>query len=124
MVPSGDAGEVLDARARADYERRLSDLRAELSEAERFNDSGRAAKTREEIDFIVRQLSSAFGLGGRSRRAASIAERARVNVRNSIADALKTIRQHDASLWLHLRNTVKTGTFCSYVPERPVSWDL
>jgi len=33
----GDAGMILDAEAKAQYRRRLDDLRAELEEAERFN---------------------------------------------------------------------------------------
>ncbi len=36
--PTGDAGEVLDARAKTEYRRRLEDLREELAEAERFGD--------------------------------------------------------------------------------------
>jgi non-specific serine/threonine protein kinase len=42
----GDAGPVLDGRARASYRRRLEELRASLDEAERFNDAGRAAAAR------------------------------------------------------------------------------
>src|SRR5262249_9664831 len=34
----GDAGELLDARAKAAYKARLDELQAELDEAERFND--------------------------------------------------------------------------------------
>ncbi|HEX9375479.1 MAG TPA: AAA family ATPase [Actinomycetota bacterium] len=120
----GDAGEVLDARAREAYRARLEDLRSELEEAEENNDPERAGKARWEIDAIADQLSSAVGLGGRSRRAASPAERARVNVRNAISASLKVIRKHDEPLWRHLSNAIRTGTFCSYEPERPVDWSL
>src|SRR5215471_17178160 len=40
----GDAGELLDATAKAAYKARLDELQAELDEAERLNDPGRAAK--------------------------------------------------------------------------------
>jgi len=60
----GDAGKLLDQCARQQYRRRLEDLRSEVEEAERFNDSHRATKARAEIEAIARQLSAAFGLGG------------------------------------------------------------
>ena len=121
---SGDAGEVLDAKARADYKRRLEDLAEELEDAQRNNDPERTAKAQEEIDALTDQLSAAVGLGGRSRKAASVPERARVSVRNAIASALKTIRRHDEALWRHLSKAVRTGSFCSYDPEKPTVWKL
>jgi hypothetical protein len=36
----GDAGPILDARAKSDYRRRLGELRSELEEAQRLNDPG------------------------------------------------------------------------------------
>src|SRR5215813_7034728 len=67
----GDAGELLDARAKAAYKARLDQLQAELEEAERLNDAGRAATAAAERDFLVDELARAVGLGGRDRRAAS-----------------------------------------------------
>jgi hypothetical protein len=67
----GDAGVLLDATAKAAYRARLAELRAELEEAEGFNDPARAAKARQETEFLVAELARAVGLGGRDRRAAS-----------------------------------------------------
>jgi hypothetical protein len=80
----GDAGELLDATAKAAYRTRLDELQAELEEAEAFNDLVRAAKAQAERDFLVAELARAVGLGGRDRRAASHAERARLNVTRAI----------------------------------------
>src|SRR5690242_21238698 len=52
-------------------------LRDELEEAERFHDPGRASRAQSEIEFLTAELSRAVGLGGRVRRAAGAAERAR-----------------------------------------------
>ncbi len=120
----GDAGEILDATAREQYRARVEELREEIEEAERFNDPERAARAREEMDAIASELSAAVGLRGRPRRAGSPAERARVNVRNGISACLRTIHANDEALWRHLSNAVRTGTFCSYQPERPVDWSL
>jgi tetratricopeptide (TPR) repeat protein len=117
-VPDGgDAGEVLDARARAHYQKRVVDLRAELDEAERFADIGRADRARRELDMLIQQLSNAVGLGGRARRAGSAAERARVTVQRRVREAIKKISEHEPELGRHLDWTIRTGTYCAYEPR-------
>ena len=123
-VRDGDVGGVLDERAKASYKQRLADLAEDLDEAEAFSDPERAARAHEEIDALTDQLTAAAGLGGRARSTGSTAERARVAVRNAIASAVKTIERHHPGLAAHLRNSIKTGTFCMYAPESPVSWTL
>ena len=115
---------MLDPRAREQYRRRLEDLRAEAEEAESFNDSHRAAKARAEIDTISRELSAAFGLGGRARKASSDSERARLMVTQRIKAAIKKIAEESETLGRHLGNSIRTGNFCSYVAPEIVSWTL
>jgi hypothetical protein len=40
--------------------------------------------------------------------------------------ALDRIRENDVTLGHHLATTIKTGTFCSYVPEpgSPLAWKV
>jgi len=123
-VAAGDAGPILDQQARREYKRRLAELREELEEAERHNDSGRARRNREEIDAITEQLAAALGIGNRHRRSGSGAERARTNVRNSITNAMKGIRKHNQTLWTHLDRSIKTGLACRYAPEQLPAWEL
>jgi hypothetical protein len=122
-VGLGNAGEVLDPQARAEYKQRLGDLGAELEEATRWGDLGRAASLREEIEFISDELSGAYGLGGRSRKAADSAERARKAVSSRIRDAIARIGKENSALSLHLANAIRTGTFCCYRPERSAGWE-
>ena len=118
---SGDA--VLDHRARADYRERLAGLHRELEDAERCNDEGRVARARAEFDFIAGELASAFGLGGRGRRAGSPIERARKAVASRIRFSLAHIARVHPALASHLRRYIRTGTVCSYVvPDEPVRW--
>ncbi len=58
---------------------------------------------------LLQQLAACFGLGGRSRHAASQAERARVNVTNGIRTALARIAVHSPPLAQYLTMTIKTG---------------
>jgi tetratricopeptide (TPR) repeat protein len=116
-LSSGELGEILDPRAHAGYRRRLEELQGEIDEAERRSDPERASRARDEFDFIARELASAVGLGGRRRRGPSEAERARVNVTKAIRAALSRVGEHSPSLGRHLSSTIRTGTFCSYVPD-------
>ena len=114
--PFADAGPALDSEAKSAYRRRLAELGEELAEAEAFNDPERAARARAEADLITEELAKAVGLGGRDRRLASAAERARVNVTRSIRTAMAKIAANDDALGRYLEATVKTGTFCCYRP--------
>lgn len=113
---TGDAGELLDPRAKLEYRRRLEDLGEALAEAERFADTRRAAAARAEIDALAEQLAQAVGLGGRDRRAASEVERTRVNVQRRLKDAIQRIGALDPALGRYLAATVQTGTYCVYQP--------
>jgi non-specific serine/threonine protein kinase len=119
-----DVGPILDAQAKDEYKRRLDDLRRDLEEAERFNDTGRAERAREEMGALTEQLAAAVGLGGRNRRIGSGAERARSAVTKRIKSSIKRIGETIPSLGSHLATRVRTGYFCSYSPhpERPVAW--
>jgi hypothetical protein len=122
----GDAGALLDAEARAAYRARLDELQEELDEAERFNDPVRAEMARDERDFLVRELARAVGLGGRDRRAASHAERARLNATRAIRAAMASLARAHPSLGQHLAATIRTGRYCSYTPDprTPTTWEL
>ena len=123
---AGDTGPVLDNRAKAAYRARVAELQEEIDEADAFNDPERAARAREELAFLARELAGAVGLHGRDRKTGSDAERARVNVTRAIRTALKRVSEHDAALGRRLGTAIRTGTFCVYEPapgEEP-AWDL
>jgi hypothetical protein len=117
----GDAGELLDATAKAAYQARLVELRAELEEAEGLNDPARATQARQELEFLVAELARAVGLGGRDRRAASHAERARLNATRAIRAAMANLARANPPLGRHLAATIRTGRYCAYNsrPARP-----
>ena len=121
----GDAGVLLDATAKAAYQARLGELRAEVEEAEGFNDPVRATRAREEMEFLVGELARAVGLGGRDRRAASHAERARLNATRAIRAAMANLAEANPALGRHLSSTVRTGRYCAYRPDPrlPIVWE-
>jgi hypothetical protein len=113
-----DAGEALDAKAIAAYKQRVVELRRELAQAEDWADQARASRLREELEAVASELAAGLGLGGRARKASSNVERARVNVRKRVLDAITRIGEHSPTLAQHLEQTIKTGTFCVYHPGR------
>src|SRR5713226_10190512 len=122
----GDAGEMLDAKAKQDYRRRVLELREELEDLRERGDHEGAAKAESEIDFLVQEIARAVGLGGRDRRAGSAAERARLSVTRAIKAAVQKISEHHTSLGEVLGRSVRTGLFCCYVPDPgvPITWQF
>ena len=122
----GDAGEMLDARAKDAYRRRLAEIEEDIEQARALGDAERAAQADAERDFLVRELSRAVGLGGRDRRAASASERARVGVTRAVRKAIGKIGEHHPQLGEHLDRAIRTGTSCAYLPDPRASagWRL
>jgi tetratricopeptide (TPR) repeat protein len=120
----GDAGEMLDARAKETYRRRLAEIEEDLDDAQSKHDLARAAQSEGEREFLVRELSRAVGLGGRDRRSASAAERARASVTRAIRQAIARIAEHHPALGTHLDHTIRTGAYCAYKPDPqlPSQW--
>ena len=118
----GPTDTVLDDSAALAYRERITELEGELEEAREWNDSERAARTEAELDAVAEQLAGAYGLGGRARTTGDPAERMRKAVTNRIKDSLGRISAAHEQLGRHLDNSVRTGTFCSYVPEHPTRW--
>ena len=78
------------------------------------------------LDLVANQLAGT-GLGtedGGSGKAASPAERARVNVTRRLKAAIKKISQGHPELGQHLTSTIKTGAYCCYTPDArlPIRW--
>ena len=120
----GDAGEILDERAKTAYRRRLAEIEDDIEQARALEDAVREAQADAERDFLVRELARAVGLGGRDRRAASASERARSGVTRAVRQGIARIGEHHPQLGEHLNHAVRTGTYCAYVPDpgAPAAW--
>jgi hypothetical protein len=119
----GDAGQMIDDPTRSDVEQRLKEILVEIDEKLELGDADGADQLRTEQEMIVQYLAATLGLGKRPRAAASTVDRTRTSVTKRISDARKRIAEHHPALALHLR-AIKTGTYCTYAPDVPVSWDM
>jgi len=118
------ADEVLDATARRQIRTRLADLGEDIAEAQSWNDPERAARARAERDALLRELAAAAGPAGQVRLLGDQSERARKAVTARIRDIIGRIERVHPALGAHLRESVTTGTRCTYSPRVPVSWRL
>jgi hypothetical protein len=122
--PSRSDHSAVDSKARAEYKQRIKDLSTEIDLAEAANDLGLLDRLTHEREALLAHLSAALGIGRRNRHTPHSSERARINVKNRITDALNRLRVLHPTAWSHLRHSVRTGTFCRYTPDRPVRWDI
>jgi hypothetical protein len=113
-LPESSAGDASDRRAVAAYRSRLAAIDNSLAAAESGGVRGRSQELRREREILLAEISRAIGLGGRLRRVGSATERARVAVTRRLKDAVARIAEVDPVLGQHLRDEVRTGTYCVY----------
>lgn len=125
-VPSARLGgdDILDAQAKAAYQRRLSQLDEEIDSASLAGNDDRAAALDRERVALLEELRAAAGLAGRTRRLGDEAERARKAVTARIRDTLRRLDDIHPELAAHLRAAVSTGSTCLYQPAERVHFRL
>ena len=118
-----DNGEkLIDEKARKQYQKKIIDLQNEMQEAEQRSDFKRHEKLQAEYDTLIEHLTKALGLKGKARETGSTVEKARSAVTWRIRNAIARIEQSHPTLGAHLSNAIKTGTVCSYHPDREINW--
>jgi hypothetical protein len=133
-VITSDTWPMLDEQAKRDYRRRILELNEELNELSESGtrnllgerDYQRRAEVESELEALTRQLAQAVGMFGRDRRSGSAAERARLNVTRAIRAAIQKISERYPQLGKLLGTCIRTGSFCSYLPNAgsPIEWKL
>jgi hypothetical protein len=113
---------LIDDKARKQYQKKIMELQSEISEAEKHSDFSRLEKMQDEYDQLVDHLSGSLTLKGKIRETGGTIEKARSAVTWRIRNAIARIEQYHPMLGAHLSNAIKTGTFCSYKPDKKISW--
>ena len=117
---------MIDDQARAAYRRRLAEVDDDIEEATRLNDIGRVELAERDRDYLIHELTSAAGLGHRTRSVGGTGERARTSVTRSLRYSLERLAEHHPMLAAHLDQSVHTGIYCTFTPDpiAPVAWQL
>ncbi len=113
---------VFDERAKRSYQKKILELQEEIRWSENNNDLQRSSYLHEEYDHIVDHLSSSLGLTGRIRKSHDNLDKTRSAVTWRIRNAIQKIEKAHPILGKHLSASIRTGIFCSYVPEKSTKW--
>lgn len=117
-----DTDPIFDQKAKRQYQTKILELQEEINWSEQNNDLARTVTLQKEYDQIVDHLSSALGLGGKTRKAGDPLDKVRSAVTWRIRSAIRKISRENPALGKHLSVSVRTGLFCSYNPDRPIRW--
>ena len=109
-------------KAKKQYEKKIAELQADMSEAEQRSDFSGLEKMQDEYDKLIEYLSHSLGIRGKVRESGNPVEKARSAVTWRIRSAIARIESCHPQLGAHLSNAIKTGSFCSYQPDREVTW--
>ncbi len=141
VLASGGIGEIVDFAQVADAGLRTGSTVDEVldSDGERYlrdhldllmaeRDAGvnpqRAEELDHEIDKVTAYIASTRGLRGRHREFVDVEERARSAVTRAISTALAEIKDEYPGLYLHLKQSIKTGRIMVYAPRPPIRWTI
>jgi TolB-like protein/tetratricopeptide (TPR) repeat protein len=118
----GKGEKLIDDKARKMYQDKILELQNDMHIAEQHSDYSQVERLQGEYDQLIDHLSKSLGLKGKSRETGGTVEKARSAITWRIRNAIARIEQYHPPLGAHLANAVKTGTLCSYQPEREVDW--
>ena len=122
---SDSTSPVLDAQARAEFRRRITDLDEELAEAQAHHDLGLIERVETEREALLAELRRATGQTGKDRGLGPrTVERARKAVTARLRDTIRRIDAALPDLGTHLDRSIVTGNYCRYQPTEPLTWDL
>ena len=113
---------IFDEKAKRSYQKKILELQEEIRWSETNNDLQRSTYLHEEYEQIVSHLTSSLGLKGKVRKSHDNIDKTRSAVTWRIRNAIQKIEKAHPVLGKHLSASVRTGIFCSYVPEKPVKW--
>lgn len=115
--------EIIDQQAKGNYRKRILEIQSDIGEAEHVNDFHTVDRLQEEYDELLDHLSSATGIGGKTRTTASTVDKVRSAVTWRIRSSIKNMEKIHPLLAKHFSKSIKTGIFCSYKPEFPIDWE-
>ena len=96
------------------YKEYIEDIEQQLKDAENNHDIDKTEKLEAEQKYY-KKLGQSLLMNAEH-------EKARQNVKKAITSALNSIKKLHPPLWEHLHDSIKTGYFVAYYPQKSVSW--
>lgn len=119
----GDAGEILDREAIAQYRRRRDELSEEIDRASRDNDVGAEQRARAESDALSKQLSAATMAGLDT--VSEMAPKRGIGSPEVLKRSLDALVNPDSRAFTMRRCFSQLSAHsCCYAPIQPIRWLL
>jgi hypothetical protein len=100
----------------ANFNKMRKDLLKEKHEAELNGDKASEERIQGDLESLDREINKIKDDWN------TLLNRSRKAVRNCIRRSLNVIEHADENLWRHLRDHIRTGTYCSYTPQTAIPW--
>jgi len=113
--------EIFDPKTEQALKRRILELEARIEEGLSVNPEENL-ELEEELKFIKRVYGSSISISGRIRNIDPIIDRARSNITQRINKAADRIGDFNEPLFQHLKAYLRTGTYLTYNPPKPIKW--
>jgi ElaB/YqjD/DUF883 family membrane-anchored ribosome-binding protein len=120
FLSSGE--EVMDTTGRAEYQKRLLQLRRDRADAVMDNDAAWLERINQETETISAQLQKIVDGKGMVRTIGNERDRLRKRISKNITKTIDIISQKHNELAEHLRKFIETGEYMVYRPSEPIEW--
>jgi ElaB/YqjD/DUF883 family membrane-anchored ribosome-binding protein len=120
FLSSGE--EVMDATGRAEYQKRLLQLRRDRADAIMDNDAAWLERINQETETISAQLRTIVNEKGRVRMLGNERDKLRLRIRKNITKMIDIISQSHTELAEHFRKFIEMGEYMVYRPSEPIKW--
>jgi hypothetical protein len=113
---------IIDKGARQSIRLGIENIQGKL-ESENFASPDEKVMLQDELNILTKYISAATRLDGRDRCDNSSVDKARKNISGCIRRAITKISKYNEPLYFHLKSSIKTGIYCSYIPDKIIEWE-
>ncbi|MDR2441873.1 MAG: hypothetical protein LBE12_21165, partial [Planctomycetaceae bacterium] len=120
FLSSGE--EVVDMTGRAEYQKRLIQLKHDRADAIMDNDAAWLERINQETETISTQLQKIVDGKGRVRMLGNERDRLRLRIRKNITKMIDIISRNHKELAEHFQKYIEMGEYLVYQPSEPIEW--
>jgi hypothetical protein len=122
FLSSGE--EVVDMTGRAEYQKRLIQLKHDRADAMMDHDAAWLERINQETETISTQLQKIVDGKGKVRMLGNERDRLRLRIRKNITKMIDIISRNHKELAEHFQKYIEMGEYLVYQPPEPIEWSF
>jgi hypothetical protein len=119
-----DTYPTMDKTAVEQIKAKIEQLKDQITEARELGDEEKQEKLEQEIDELLETFRASMDKDGKPRELGGTIEQKRKSISLAIDRAIKDIKGAHLAFGVHLANSIRTGSVCSYTPIPPTRWHI